>query len=438
MKLISGLAKSFASGRTTLGAVLQTSASNILIQAAYVGSGVITARSLGPSGRGSLAAIIMWPQFLAYVMTLGVPAASVYCIRRDPEHSSVYSAAAMVLCVVMGLVAVMIGFVAIPYSLHTYPPEIIHFARLVVMMAPIALLGITLSTQAQSAGAFRRMNFFRVAQPVMVLVALFILWKSSTLNPFSASLAYMLAGIPITIWNFVWVCKFFRPHLRGARKPIQAMLSYGVRVWGADLLSTVSNQVDRILIVGMLAPRLMGLYIVSQSVAGLLNILPSAVCTVLNPKISGRSIPEIVDATGSAVRLTMTGMFLGALPLFFAGGFLLNLVYGNKFDGAAAILRILLFEAVLDGMTAVSSQGFLAAGVPGTVTLLEGCGLVTAVPLMYWMIPRWGLQGAAYALLMATGIRYLFVALNFPFRFKVSPPSLILKSTDLAMLRRRQ
>ncbi len=436
MNIIRSILNSIGTGRTTLGAVLQTGASNILIQIAYVGSGVITARALGPSGRGSLAAIIMWPQFLAYVMTLGVPAASVYCIRKDPEQASIYSAVAMMLSVLMGFVAAAFGMIVIPHSLHTYPNSIVHFARLVVLIAPIALLGITLSTQAQSAGAFRRMNVFRIAQPVMVLLVLFVLWRASVLNPYSASLAYLLAGIPVTIWNLVWVIRYFHPHLRNPRVPMKKMVGYGVRVWGADLLSTVSNQVDRILIVGMLAPRLMGLYVVSQSVAGVLNVLPSAVSTVLSPKVTGRTTAEIVAATGSALRLTMMGMLLGAMPLFFFGGFLLRFAYGNKYDGAAAILRILLFEAVLDGMTAVASQGFMAAGVPGTVTLLEGCGLITAVPLMYWMIPRWGLQGAAYALLSATGIRYLFVSLNFPWRFSVRPPSLILRATDLALLRR--
>jgi O-antigen/teichoic acid export membrane protein len=434
--MIAGLAKSIASGRTTLGAVLQTSASNILIQAANVCSGIITARSLGPGGRGALAAIIMWPQFLSYAMSLGIPAASVYRVRSDPENASGYAAAASISSVVMGLVAVLIGLIVIPYSLHTYSPGVVHFSRLVVWLAPLSLLGVTLSTLAQAAGAFRRSNIYRVAQPFSIVVVLLVVWKTAGLSAYSAALTYLLAGVPITIWNFIWVYRHFHPRLDGAMRSIRKLSSFGVRVWGADLLGTVSNQVDRVLIVSMLEPRLMGLYVVSQSVAGLLNVLPAAVCTILTPKVTGRPVAEIVLRTGSAVRLTMVGLTLGALPLFFGGGMLLKLVYGNKFDGAAAILRILLGEAILDGMTAVCSQAFLAAGVPGTVAFLQGAGLITAVPLMYWMIPRWGLQGAAYALLTSTAIRFLFVASNFPMRFKMRPPSLLPRMSDLEFLRR--
>ncbi len=99
-----------------------------------------------------------------------------------------------------------------------------------------------------------------------------------------------------------------------------------------------------------------------------------------------------MELTGRAARVTIVGLTLAALPLFLFGSFLLTLVYGHKYDGAAAILKILLGEAILDGATAVLSQAFLAAGVPGTVTILEGCGLLSAIPLMYWMVPRWGLK----------------------------------------------
>ncbi len=436
LKRIAGLAKSFASGRTSLGAVLQTSTANVLIQASYVFSGVITARSLGPSGRGALAAIIMWPQFLSYLLTLGLPMASVYHIRRDPQRASNFVAAATLLSVIMGLIAIPVGLIAIPYSLHTYPPEVIRFARLAVCAAPLALLGITLSTQAQSAGVFRRYNFFRVAQPLAVLIALFVTWKAHVLSYSSAAAVYLLAGIPITIWNAAWVWKYFKPHFQNSIESIRSLVHYGVRVWGADLLGTVTNQVDRVLVVSTLQPHDMGLYVVAQSVAGLMNVLPSAMNSVLMPRASGHTIPEIVDLTGRALRVTLALLLLIALILFLFSGMLLRLVYGNKFDDAAIVLRILLAEAILDGMTSVLSQAFLAAGTPGIITFLQGCGLITVVPLLYWLTPRYGLQGAAIALVISTACRLGFVLLSFPMKLKVPAPGIILRPDDISALRR--
>ncbi|WP_255424383.1 polysaccharide biosynthesis C-terminal domain-containing protein [Acidipila sp. EB88] len=111
-------------------------------------------------------------------------------------------------------------------------------------------------------------------------------------------------------------------------------------------------------------------------------------------------------------------------------------MYGNKYDGAAGILRILLGEAILDGVTSVLAQAFMARGLPGTVTLLEGCGLFTAVPLMYWLIPRYGLQGAAYALLLATACRFSFVIGSYPLRLGMKIPSMMLRASDVSAFRR--
>ncbi len=138
MKRIAGLVKSFVSGRSSIGAVLQTSASNILIQAAYVGSGVITARTLGQAEEGLSLPSSCGPQFLSYALTLGIPISSVYHIRRDPKHGSSLTAAAILISVTMGFVASLVGFAVIPHSLHTYAPSTIRFARWAVLISPLA------------------------------------------------------------------------------------------------------------------------------------------------------------------------------------------------------------------------------------------------------------------------------------------------------------
>ena len=46
---------------------------NIMIQVGNFTCGLVTARAMGPVGRGELAAMIMWPQFFAYALSLGIP-----------------------------------------------------------------------------------------------------------------------------------------------------------------------------------------------------------------------------------------------------------------------------------------------------------------------------------------------------------------------------
>lgn len=57
-------------------AVVQSIGSKSLILGLQAATGVLTARALGPAGRGELAAMILWPLFVASVTTLGVPTLS--------------------------------------------------------------------------------------------------------------------------------------------------------------------------------------------------------------------------------------------------------------------------------------------------------------------------------------------------------------------------
>ena len=418
-------------GKSSLFAVIQTAASNVGIQGANLLAGVLVARLLGPDGRGALTAVTMWPQFLAFALTLGVPVATVYSLKRRPELASSLSGASSALSLLLGCVATLIGLIVIPISLHTYSPHVIHMAQIGVLVAPLALYGNTLTSQVQSAGSFTYFNLFRFLPPVSILLVLVIEWVTGTLTIGHAAIAYLLGGTPVMFWNLYWVQKHFKPTFRKNFEASALILKYGIRAWGADLLGVIGNQIDRILVVGMLLPDAMGFYVVAQSAAGVLNAIPNAVVPITLPRATGGSEKEIVDLAGRAGRMTLFTMVAAGLPFFLAGRFLIHMVYGNKFAPAAPLFHILLVETILDGVTSVLSQAFLAAGYPGTTTFLQGCGVLSAIPLLLWLIPKWGVIGAAIALTLATSFRLIFILLNFPFRLKVKPPSLIITWEEL-------
>ena len=409
------------------------------IQGSNIACGILTARALAPGGRGTLAAIIMWPQFFAYLLTLGTPLSYIYCIRKRPELGRELSGAAILISLSSGLIGSLIGWAIIPYSLRTYPIADIHFAQRMVFLAPAGLCAVVLTAQLQAQGSFRQYNFFRFLSPLSVLVGIVALKVSGTLSVMNAALVYLLAGIPALVWLCYLVWTSCRPLFKDIVQPARLLLSYGLRAWGADLLGTIASQVDRILVVSMLSPASMGLYVVAQSAAGVLGVIPNAVNPVILPRIAGGCNKEIVSVTGAAARVTLLVMVVASLPLFFGGTFLLNLVYGHKFDTASTILPFLIIESIVDGLTAVLTQAFLAAGLPGMMTVLQGFGVVSAIPLIYLLIPRFGVKGAACALMLATVLRFCFILLNYPFRLKMRPPNLIIGPREImAFVRTRE
>ncbi|MGA6948088.1 MAG: hypothetical protein WBZ00_10075, partial [Solirubrobacterales bacterium] len=74
-------------------------------------TGVILARTLGPSGRGELAAVILWPTMLWTVGNMGVvDSVTFHSARRSAPQRSIVSTS-LVIALVQSIVLVAIGLV---------------------------------------------------------------------------------------------------------------------------------------------------------------------------------------------------------------------------------------------------------------------------------------------------------------------------------------
>jgi O-antigen/teichoic acid export membrane protein len=197
----------------------------------------------------------------------------------------------------------------------------------------------------------------------------------------------------------------------------------------------LSTQVDQVLVVGLLNAESMGIYAVALSVSRLLFIVHTSVSTVLFPKASSLQIDAIVELTNRAARISTATSALAAISLIAVTPLVVPFCYGRAFLSAVPIAQVLTIEAVLAGATWVLAQAFMAAARPGVVAVLQALGLALCVPLMLWLIPLYGLLGAALALLGSTAVRFALVSLSYPALLRAPVPSLVIRRADLLHLR---
>ncbi len=110
-------------------ALLQSVGMQVLIAAITMGTGIITARVLGPEGRGVFAAVTTWPQLLATLAVSGLNSAVVVRMRRHPESAGAISAAGLLLSVMTSLLAIGVGVALMPVLMKSYGPSQIFFAQ---------------------------------------------------------------------------------------------------------------------------------------------------------------------------------------------------------------------------------------------------------------------------------------------------------------------
>jgi O-antigen/teichoic acid export membrane protein len=400
--------------RTTTRAVAKTVGSRlgwILISGV---TGMITARALGPSGRGALAAMIMWPVFLAGVLTLGLPSALIYQIRvaEETDRASLFTTSTILAALIGGLACVG-GALILPFWLSNYDRHIVRWAQWLMLLTVVSILMLVFRSAFEAVGEFGTSASTWLIGPIQTMIALFVLWRLHHLTEVTAALSYVLAGPPILIWMFVKLSRVYGWSLRSFSQSSRQLLGYGLRSYGIDLCGMLSQSVDQALVVGMISASEMGRYVVALSLSRTLNSAYQAAASVLFPKCIGMSKRDSYAITLKMTAVTTLLAVPCAILLSVFGSSLLRLLYGGDYVIATTLLKILAAEAIVSGIVTLMSQPFMALGRPGMVTTLQALGLAATIPLLFLLVPTFGTVGAGLALLSTAIFRLLLLFICF-------------------------
>jgi O-antigen/teichoic acid export membrane protein len=417
-------------GRSNTAATLQSLISRIIILSINLATGIISARALGPQGRGELAAIIMWPQFLSYMMNLGLPTSLLYNLKLYPQQKSKIFGAVLLLGTVLGCLATLTGIFLLPFWLSNYSSTVISNAQWFMLFAPLSLNVLLFTTALEAEGDFTLANRARYITPLITLILLVSLTWLQKISSQTVALAYAIPLIVIFLWLFVYLWRYFHPVWNSLVYYGKKLISYGVKSYGVDLLAMLSLQINPVLVMALLSPDSMGLYSIAISLTSILEIFQSSIVAVLLPRIVNCSIEEILELTGRTAKINLVLTSLVSLFLVVVTPLLLTTFYGSEFQKSGQVIPILLIEVTISGTIRILAQAFAASGKPIEVAIFQFLGVILSFPLMLFFIPNYGLLGAGIALFSSTIIRLICILCAYPLVLKVFPPSLFLTKKD--------
>ena len=394
-------------------------------------TGLLTAAVLGPAGRGEQAALIVAPQFLAGLASLGLHASLIYNMRRDPEHEREYFGANLIMTFLSASIVAGIGWVLEPYWLRSYGSDTIMLARTFLCATPILATSWSLRAAAEVRGWFDFSNRLVFLQNIGILATLLVIIHLGWLTPGRSAAIYIVSNVP------VFVCLGFRTHRRirpilTLRTPFPGrLLHYGLRFYGVDLLGTLSGYLDQIVIVALLPPSAVGIYVVARSVARILGVVSEAVASVLFPRIIAKPAVIIVEMVAKALRVTNIISVAPALVLGVAAPFLVKLVYGQQFADVVAPMRILIASTLLVSSARLLYQAYAGSGRPEAITAFEAIGTAVSFVAMLGFVPLFGLIGAACAILLASMVRLACALAGLRIVLGVPVPRLVFAWSDV-------
>jgi O-antigen/teichoic acid export membrane protein len=395
-----------------LGRTLTTTAlSNLALPLSALVTGPILARTLGPDGRGELAAVLAPVGLAAMLLTFGLPESLAFHVARGRMRVRDAVRLGVALGALTGLIAAAVVVLLAPLILRRHPEG---EGLLIALAATLPLLMAvgTLRYVAQGSDRFDLVNrerWLAVGSRLVLIVALAAAGAVTVTNAAWVTQGTTLLAtamlLPIALRRVESRPARYRPPQQ-AERPIAAaggttariLLGYGLRGWTATLGAIVVLRLDQVLIAPFAGTRELGYYAVAVSVAELPAIALLAAREVMLATSAGRSDPLLI------ARMTRT-IIVVAIPVCLLGILVapvaLPLLFGSAFEPAVAMAQILLLAAVPGGVGFILAAALLGLERPRLASASQAVGAVVLIVGLAMFVPSGGAMAAAWVGLVA-------------------------------------
>ena len=372
----------------------------LLARLANVGAGTVfvllTARHLGPSGRGEIAIAFTLAWATTGVADLGTSTSG--RISLLVPDSGVTARDVLSLTVVLiPLQAVLAASVVALLSLTS-----LNLSR-GFGMAVVALSVATMmfhSTVSLVYGLRRYGDVLAVeaALAVFQIVVLAGLLWTDRLTTTSAVVG-MTVGPVLGAVRLVQVSGAWR-HSGAVREtsPWRTLILDGLSPMAGSISLFLALRLDRIVLAVVAGTRSLGLFTVALAVPETLRVLPKAVGQVVADR--GRSGIDSVATARRHTRLFVAGHGVVLAGAAAVGWILLPVVFGEGFTDARDVLLVVTAAEAVLGVHLMHQALLVGFARPKGIGLPQVVGAVVMVVLVLVMIPAWGIQGAAWASLL--------------------------------------
>jgi O-antigen/teichoic acid export membrane protein len=371
-----------------------------------MGVGIITARFLGPAGRGLFYTSVQAPGLINTVGTLSIGEGLIYHIGKGKIKSDQIFGTVFMMVLGFTLVLSIIFYFLISllnqHFFYQLPDKVI---PLLFFLIPATM------TEYFSASALRGLKVFSIVNKLTIVtrtnIFIFIL---TSLTFWSADLyrtifAYAIALTLNALLYFIVL--FYQSKFRFSisSNELNNVIRYSAKVHIGSLLTEVEYRLDIFILLFFLNATAVGIYSIGVTIAQILWYVSNSVNTVLFPYLTSTSKKNVDFFT---VRVLKYNFFINIFILFgliIIGFPLVNLLYGTMFSEAYFVFLV-LSPGLLSDTIARSLAAWLK-GTNRTLTLskISSVSLVVNILFCIILIPYWGVYGAAISSVISYTLR---------------------------------
>lgn len=362
-----------------------------------IGTGVLTARFLGPHDRGLYSLLLMIPQTLEVLLKLGIAPANVYMICREKVKSSYIVSNAIIFAFGLGA----IGLLVIPFR-DILGERLLanvdgRYVALAVALVPFYILSTYLTSILYALNRFRAATQRTVVSAGLRLAGIFLVLIVLERGLLEAFLVNVGVGVLTAAWLLTTVCTLTSVSLRPNIAVAVSTARFGLKSHVQTLLTALHLRLDHFLIAFFLGPSEVAFYTIATHIAELIGGVHRPVSIVLYPRLASTSGAHIHETTIAVCRHVLFLETIAAVAILLGSKQVIVVLYGRDYLPAAQPLFIIIPGVLMLSVFNLLARNFMSRDKQ-QVTIVAGiAGLVVNILLNIVLIPLLGISGAALA-----------------------------------------
>ncbi len=372
-----------------------------------LGVGVWVARYLGPEQYGTMNYCVALLSLLSVFSTLGLNSVIIRDLVQEPSHEPQIMGSALLLKFVGTLIQGGAAVVLITI-LRPGDTEYLYFIAIVAVGYLFKVLDI-IDFWFQSRLEAKYIVFSQLSSTVIVgavKVGLILLLAPLVAFIWMAPLTMALAALGLII--------FYKARTKIKRiswKPrVATIKSLGRDSWPlalSTLAVVMYMKIDQVMIGQMVDEEALGIYSVAVRLSEAWYFLPGAVAVSVFPALiraREKSREMYLDRLQTLFDVFFWFSAVVALAIFFLSGFIVDLLYGVEYSGAAQILSLHIWSGIFVFMGMASSRYLVAENLMKISLYRTLAGVIVNFGLNLFLIPEYGGVGAAWATLISYAV----------------------------------
>lgn len=328
--------------------------------AATLVSGILLARLLSVEDRGLVALVIYWASFAASIGSLSLHEA--FVLRASQTKTAIDERLPSALAVAAALLIATIALTSLALAIFDEQFADLEMRWLVLFIASFLFLrslNATLVAVEQSNLRFGRLALEQMLLPLCYSALLIIAGFTGYLTVTVALAIFLISRTPLLVIR-VW--RYRHMMMRPVRfSEIVAIATIGARFHSTNLLRSIADQADKIVISLQWGANAVANFAVAFSAAGAAyGLVGQALGLISLPVASKVPEAEMADHFTRSFRVTSILLVAIAIPIVSLAPILIPFVFGSKYDSAVLytqVLTLALLPVPLIGLTDAMLRG---------------------------------------------------------------------------------